>query len=172
MPKPLPLGSDSIFGRHLFHLGVQDLGDLPSSLSLPSKHFALLLAWDARGVPDQVIREFAQQLIDEGLRYLCAWGPECERVHDLFDQAVVEKDLDASGKSCVMTTWHDKEPLREALWYFLCCTCPDEAYANTCNTGLAISVRNDGWDREIVTALADPQSFNQGILKENCDGPA
>lgn len=166
MAQPQFIGKDSVSGRQLFHLGVRDIADLPPHLNLPSKHFVLLLVWNAQGVSSQLISDLASRLADEGLAYLCAWGSDCERVHDVFDETFVERDLNAPVETLVMTTWHDNEDLREALWFFLTCTLPDDSLADKCDTGLVISMGNDEWEREIVTALSDPRSFNKRVLND------
>ena len=105
MTQLRPLSVDTIFGRQLFHLSVRDIADLPPHLNLPSRHFALLLAWDAKEFSSKLISNLASRLADEGLAYLCTWGSDCERVHDVFDETLVERDIDAGVKSLVMTTW-------------------------------------------------------------------
>ena len=169
MPQPQLVGKESIFGRQLFHLRVESVADLPPRLSLPSRHFALLLAWDAQRVTDETIRQLARWLMNEGLAYLCAWGPDCERVHDQFDLAFVgEKQVEAD-ESFIVTTWHDDEPLREALWEFLYCTLPADDYLESCNSGLVISVGNDEWSRLIVAALSDPAAFSDEVLEDETE---
>ncbi len=169
MAQPQLIGKESVFGRQLFHLGVRDISGLPPHLNLPSQHFALLLAWDARGVPNETIRGLARWLMDEGLAYLCAWGPDCKRVRHQFDlEDVGKKQVDAD-ESFVVTTWHDDEPLDEVLWEFLYCTLPADDYIETCGSGLAMSVGNEEWAREIVEALSDPASFSNRVLKDEPD---
>lgn len=79
--------------------------------------FALFLACDASGLDADVIGAFAAHCIDQGMFWVSAWGPECERVHDIFD----EVDIQRSGsEAIVMTTWHTSESLEDALllfWY-------------------------------------------------------
>lgn len=57
--------------------------------------------------------------IAEWLVYVVAWGVECEEWHDTVDWAVLEVfDFgDIPDDKFVMTTWHDDEPLSEALWF-------------------------------------------------------
>ena len=58
-----------------------------------------------------------------------------------------------------MTTWHSSEPLREAIWYFLVNTCPDEHYQDSTHVALAISVGSTAWAAEIHEALDHPRGF-------------
>ena len=62
-------------------------------------------------------------MLEQGIAYLCVWGTDCERVHDLFD---LERMPDEPKGRVVMTTWHSKESLSEALWFFANCVEPDD----------------------------------------------
>jgi hypothetical protein len=58
-------------------------------------------------------------LVRCGCLYMMAWGPDCSLWDDSVDHAnLAEFDYaDIPDDKFVMTTWHDKEPLSEALWY-------------------------------------------------------
>jgi hypothetical protein len=76
------------------------------------------------------------------------WGPDCQRVHDIIDEmSEPGNDVGVPEDSCIMTTWHDSEPLREALWFFLVNSWPDEHYENSTRVALAISVGSSEWRR-------------------------
>jgi hypothetical protein len=73
------------------------------SIKPTSKHFGLLLVMDAVSLPDAALFQAAKDLISKGLVYLCAWGPDCERVHDrvrsamvLFKLCLCDKELRAN----------------------------------------------------------------------------
>jgi hypothetical protein len=51
--------------------------------------FCLLLAINASGISNEFIFQTAEKLIEMGIVYLCAWGPDCERVHDDFAEAKI-----------------------------------------------------------------------------------
>ena len=70
-----------------------------------------------------------------------------------------------------MTTWHDNEPLEEALWFFLFSTWPDRFYEDSTLAALAVSVGNTEWSSLIQSALNDPREFNRRILSQQ-DGAA
>jgi hypothetical protein len=58
-------------------------------------------------------------LAESGCLYFIAWGVACEGWHDTMDWTALEA-FDFSeipDDRFVMTTWHDKEPLSEALWF-------------------------------------------------------
>jgi hypothetical protein len=78
---------------------------------------AVLIAEQA--VSDDWRNDVAAWLVDNGCLYFIAWGLDCELWHDSVDWAVLEDfDFgDIPDDRFVMTTWHDKEPLSEALWF-------------------------------------------------------
>lgn len=150
-------GQTSPAGDWLCSLSAPSLDDLRlDPWSLPSPHFACLLACDARRWSDQIVLAAARYLLDRGLAYFCAWGPDCERVHDLVDDAILRRELDGPNylqgdddKYPVMTTWHSEETLDDALSYLLVVAQPHEVYEATCKSRLAISIGNDEWGSEI-----------------------
>ncbi len=114
-------------GDWLCSVSVPSLDDLRLGPgSLPSPHFSCLLVCDARSWSDEIILAAADHLLDRGLAYFCAWGPDCERVHDLVDDAILRSEVDGPNylhgddeRYPVLTTWHSEETLDEALWYLL-----------------------------------------------------
>jgi hypothetical protein len=156
------------FDRKLFSLSIPTLESFPLKLELPSLSFVLLLACDARGIGDSVITGFANSMIDKGVAYLCAWGPECERIHDLFDLAFVKREIEERQQyPQVMTSWHHDESLDEALWFMLFSAYPDEAFADSCGVDLAVSVANDEWHTQIQRRLSNIKSFNEEMLSQD-----
>ena len=91
---------------------VHLLQDVPSLLQSISANFCFFLALDANSVGDEQIRRTAKLLIEKGIAYFCLWGPNCERVHDLFDRERLPKE---PRDRVVMTTWHSKDSLSEFL---------------------------------------------------------
>ena len=67
-----------------------------------------------------------------------------------MDEQVIGDDPPATYIGCLMTTWHAKESLVEAVDFFLACTIPDEEYAPPgCRHGLAVAVGSTEWATEI-----------------------
>ena len=161
------IGKNPITERHQFLLNLTHLGELPRHLSLPSRYFGLFLACDGRVASDEAVVEAARSLLDEGLVYLCSWGPECERVHDLFDSVIVERDPNETEKSVTLTSWHDDESLDEALWYFLNAAFPTDDYREGCQAELIAVVSNEAWAGQVKARLADPQSLNRDVVGED-----
>jgi hypothetical protein len=156
------LGRDDGTERDLFMMELDRMDDFPNDLQLPGRYFACLLAWNASGVSDDVIRAVAQKLVQQGAVYFCSWGADCDRVHDIMDEE--RERVDPTGESVIMTTWHGDEPLSEALWFLLHCTSPDERYE--CPSTLGISVGSSQWASEIREALSDPRKFTADILAD------
>lgn len=159
-------GADPLTGRLLYSLPIGKPDELPAELGLPSPHFVCLIAWDSTDATVDEVSDLASSLLANGASYVCAWGPGCERVHDIFDEVDVERTLEAGSSSddCVMTTWHAKEQLSEALWFFLTCTTPAETYESTTRAALAITIGSPEWARETELALSDPGSFRNEVV--------
>jgi hypothetical protein len=104
------VGVDPVTGRTLSVARIGTLDTWPSTIELPPD-FVLLLTLDAGDLSDARVGAFATKLVVQGVGYACCWGPDCHRVHRLFDRAAIE------ANRFVMTTWHEDETLDEALWF-------------------------------------------------------
>jgi hypothetical protein len=136
--------------------------EVPAVLPLPCPYFACLLVWDATAVPEAEVDALARRLLQAGCVYVCCWGADCSRVHDRFDLAGFDVRPDGP---LVMSTWHDQESLADALWFFLFCTSPDEAYVEQCRAGVAIVIGSKEWADEVRAALASPEQFSSRLLE-------
>ena len=121
---------------------------LASQITPTSKNFGLLLAMDSESVDVGRIGHAAGMLMEKGLAYLCAWGRDCERVHDIFDETQVEQDPDLKS-GVIMTTGHADQTLQEALHFFVNTAFPDQAYERTCNDWIVAPIGNREWERII-----------------------
>ena len=122
------------FERELFSLALPDFASMPDSIALPTHHFIAFLAVDAVGVDSAVLAEFSRRLLRCGCVSFCAWGLDCERVHDVFDGECFDLE------PVIMTTWHTEDSLDEALWFFVSSAFPDDGYCDTSGSNLAISI--------------------------------
>ena len=129
---------------------VASFSSIPDALSSLSPHFVLFLAADAASISDEAVRRVARLALDRGMAYLCVWGNDCSRVHDLFD---LERDPNEPEGKEVTTTWHDGEPLSEALWFFRNNAYPDDDFEANCHDWVALSVANSEWLKEITSEL-------------------
>ncbi|RYF31484.1 MAG: hypothetical protein EOO38_31570 [Cytophagaceae bacterium] len=91
-------------------------GDTPSHAVI-NPYRAVLIADE--DVSQEWRNEVASWLVESGCLYFIAWGVACEAWHDTVDWTVLEafNFNDIPDDRFVMTTWHDKEPLSEALWF-------------------------------------------------------
>jgi hypothetical protein len=119
-----------LFEASSFH----DLASLPPL----SQHFALFTAFDLSEVTDDEMLSMARLLLRRGLACVSCWGEDCERLHNAFDVERVEIDLDnfdddaEEHPNVVMTTWHDGEPLTDALMFFGRLAIPTLRYSVNC----------------------------------------
>ena len=126
--NPTHISRDDITERELYFVAALEFAALPESFTFPSARFVALLVADTTQVADETLSSFARALLGAGCSYFCAWGPGCERVHDLFDQECL------FTPAVIMTTWHAKESLDGALWFFLRSSWPDDAHFETTRT--------------------------------------
>jgi hypothetical protein len=153
--KPERVGADQD-GCELFVLDVSRLDQVPDDLAIGSRYFLCLLALDARGVGDDQVIRAAERLLRQGAVFVCSWGPDCERVHDLVDQVDAGLNPNATDDSVVLTTWHSDEPLDEALWFLLNAASPAEDYVKECRAALIITMGSPAWSSAARSALAPP----------------
>ena len=129
-----------------------------ANVALPSAQTILFLAVDAHGIPSDVVGRIAERLLASGVVWVCVWGPDCERIHDIFDEVEVGDGL-TDPDFTLMSTWHDNETLEEALRFFVDWARPVEAGLPSVSH-LAITVGNTDWDavvrRRLEAACAVP----------------
>jgi len=133
--------------------------DIPKEIGLGG--FVCLLAWDATAISNHRVLALARSLITDGCAYICCWGADCKRVHDLFVQATVE--VFPNGPH-VMTAWHKEERLDEALWFAMFNTYPDPELFDSCRSMIGISIGSKVWATEIRAAMADPRAFSARVV--------
>ena len=97
--------------------------------------FGLLLVCDARSRSVEDISALSRASLFAGMHWFSSWGPACERVHDIVDEVIVDLAIEgedraaalgqpAPARDLVTTTWHDDEPLSEAVEFFWTCAVP------------------------------------------------
>lgn len=155
------IGRDEVSQRELFLIDAAGAEDIPTGLVLNDR-FVCLLAWDASGVSDDTVKTLARRLFAAGCVYICCWGADCSRVHDLFDLVDLER---APNGPWVMSTWHENEPLAEAIWFSLFNAYPDDAFFDGCRSTLGLSLGSSTWAAEIRQAFSDPRKFNKDVVE-------
>lgn len=164
MLQPERIGRNNESEHDLFLLSVRSLSDVPVTLDVSSKYFGVLLVCDASNIENAVVVNLAQRLIDRGMRYFCAWGNDCERVHDLVDSVIVQNDPDETEDSVIMTMWFGDESLDEALWNLLYVAFPTKDYEKDCHADLAIIVGNREWTDVARNRLSDLDRLSKDVV--------
>ena len=140
---------------------ADSLTELPTLIHPSNAHFVLFLPIDGREVDAETIYSVSEKLLDQGMVYACVWGPDCESVHDSIDQPIFQRQPGKSGGSVVITTWHAKDPLSEAVWFFLNCAWPAEDYVHTCSDWVAAVIGNPAWEAEIRAKLLEEKEESE-----------
>ena len=157
----LHLAYDDVAERDLFFLEADpgSVDALPETLGLPSPHFACLLVLDGLAISDAQVHRLAAKLLKNGAVYFCAWGPGCERVHDLIDDAILIFESDPTEDNVILTTWHDDESLEEALFFLFCASWPAADYIDRCGSALVIVSGSSEWAEVCRVALRNPREL-------------
>lgn len=141
-----------------------DWASLPASLPEVASPFLCLFVADATGRSAEAIGVVMRELMRRGCHHIVCWGPDCERVHDIWDGEFVYLHMDNFDDAPPgHSTWHTCEPLDEAMWFamFVARACRSEECHRTM---LAVCERQDGWPERIAGAFANPEGFNSEIL--------
>jgi hypothetical protein len=113
----------------------------------------LLVAADTSGQSDRDLYVFGSAMVAGGLSYFCAWGPGCERLHDLVDDAFIAESRDPEQEFTLMTTWHDNEPLSDAIHFCLEHAAPEGTFAEGCSSTVLAVVGNASWASQVEAAV-------------------
>ena len=155
------VGRNGVTGRPLYVLDAAGPDDIPAALPVSGPYLICLLAWDARQLSAADIGAVAERLLKAGCVYAVCWGPDCERVHDIFDEIDLARRPDGPW---AMTTWHSREPLSEAIWFALFSAWPDDAFADGCRSVVGVSIGSPDWAAELRAAFTDPSEFSARVL--------
>jgi hypothetical protein len=130
----------------IYHVGMSSVAAL-SELSIPTARAAILIAANFVNSSTEEINTTANILFSKGLIYVCTWGPECERAHDIFDEVYVCEELDRH-RELFMSTWHTRETLNEALEFFRDHVLPANLnFEDLCY--VVVTVASPSWDEEV-----------------------
>ena len=135
-------------------VSVNSIDELVKSLPHKSTYFTLLLAWDAPPFPEPIPVEKLRPLVDHGLVYFCSWGDRCEEVHDAIDHCDIDRmKKPGSEDDVIMTTWHSKETLDEAFWFFSNLALPSDESKWGNLDRFAAAVGNREWAERMERAV-------------------
>ncbi|MFN3231720.1 MAG: hypothetical protein ACE363_06120 [Alphaproteobacteria bacterium] len=126
--------------------GFEDLAPFQSLKGLS----VVLIAADSQSVDWAVTKPLVEFLLDRDATYFCTWGPGCESLHDCIDKEIAIRQVKTGQKlPLVVTTWHDTEPLEEAVWFAAQVASPEpEHHADNWQV-LLVSVGNTKWANRI-----------------------
>ena len=155
MDEVIRYNKTDALGRELFSIHIPSLANLPR-LSLPGKRFACLVACDVSSSSEDDLQLFAHNLIEQGVAYVCAWGPGCRKMEVAVDHA---DHVETIEQPVILTTSHENKAIDEALWYLFWCAYPDKAYIEECRSALVIVVANESLHAHVRMRLSDPQSL-------------
>jgi hypothetical protein len=161
--NPDRVAADPEHSRDLQTLYISSLDQWPTSTDVGASRFGLFLACDATEVPDDALYAIAGKALASGATYIVTWGPDCERVHDIFDDQHVAMMREAPDRHHITTTWHADESLDEALWFFADVALPGDV---TLCAGLAVAVGHEQWYRQIRQRLANLPGLRAAVLDQ------
>jgi len=141
--------------RNFYLCSADSVDSLSDEIRSSSPNFGLFLALEAGSFKDEDILQGAKKLIAHGMACLCAWGPDCERIHDLFDVAARETNDLLTGEDVIMTTWHSGESLEQALWFFVHTAFVTRKFEKTCADWMVAPIANTGWRQLIKSKFAE-----------------
>jgi hypothetical protein len=152
--------------EHVYLARLDDLRDWPEEIDLKSRYFTLLLAIDARKIEDGAVISFADRLLDQGLAAVDVIGPDCDRVENLFDFAIVDRELrglDPYPETTVLTTSNPGGDIDEALWYATFVLWPTDEYIDGDKPGalLVTVVGHPEWADHLEGRLTDFEAFSR-----------
>ena len=150
-------------GRDYLAWHMESFSGWPVGEPLASPHFVLFVAPDAKDVAFDDLTAAAGKALLDGAVYVCAWGPDCERVHDAFDHMRVELDLEHDQAQTRLTTWHSEESSEEALWFWMNTVRPADAFEPSCRTWVAVSVGDIEVRQRIEGYLRDPRLLDRAV---------
>jgi len=141
--------------KELYLCPADTITELPGKIKTASQNFGLFLALNAKNLRSEEIGQAAKKLVEGGLAYFCAWGPDCERVHDIFDQSSEKRNSELTGDDVIMTTWHSDETLIEALWFFIHSAFPTQCFVTSCTDWVIAPIGNHDWELEIRSKIRE-----------------
>lgn len=94
---------------------------LPAGKPLPSQQFQPFKAMVVieQAVTGEWRNLVSDWLVQSGCLYMLAWGNDCSLWDDSVDWANIAMfgENEIPDDKFVMTTWHDNQPLSDALWF-------------------------------------------------------
>jgi hypothetical protein len=160
--EPRLVGRTEDAAGRLLYLASAQAADV-QSLRLEQRigPFVAFVALDTREASGERLRDLARDLLEDGCVYVCSWGPDASRVHDVFDEVIIEAEI--AGRPYVedrlMTSWHPEQSLDDALWFAVFAAFPPEGEAPA-----VLAVCDPEWSEAIESRFADSRKWNEQVL--------
>ena len=154
------INNKDFFGRDIIYVFVNEIEKFDlTKITITAKYFTLFIS-NTLSLDIDIFFNKAKELLKAGLVYMCAWGNECEKIHDLFDDANVILEVDEEIKpliegNVVMTTWHENDTLQDAIEFFLMNTSPTEQFYDECKTSIVLQVGHSSEIDKMINYLED-----------------
>ncbi len=162
-------GEDAESGRALRLLELAGLDAWPADLALPTAKFVLLLCCDARGVSDAALGGVARRALAQGMVYLCAWGPECDRVETVFEECAAAVGGSDEPESAILTESDGEEPLSQALRIAIREVAPATDFEASCGTTLVVCAGMPRRAETLRELLEDPVDLDDDAYEIDDD---
>lgn len=115
----MTLLSEAINNRSIFYIDIHK--DFNDSIAVDLKNWVLFIIEDDKLNP--YLPPFAEWCIDKDVIYVCAASAACSEVDDLFDMAMVMREIEgrklpswmSTAEDVLMTTWH--HDFEEGFWF-------------------------------------------------------
>ncbi len=114
--------------RDVFVITLSRADEWPDATPWSCEGFGLLVLTER--VVDVVL--VAEKAVANGVAVVCAWGPGCSMIEDVFDDAIASAYPRETDSDVVLTTSHEGESLEEALEFFLDVILPADDRAAGC----------------------------------------
>lgn len=154
--------SSNLDRRALWLATIADLRAWPSTIPV-SRPFVAFTALDTRAASPSLLGAFAVALLEQGCEYACCWGDDCSRLHDIFDEVAVQREIEGPPidtiDDVVMTTWHENDSLDEALWFAINC-----AFLAHHDLTAVVCIAAPRYATAIRARLEDPDQLNEDVV--------
>jgi len=131
--------ADEDSGRDVFVVTLAHADEWPDATPWSCEGFGLLVLTEH--VID--VAPLATKAVAQSVAVVCAWGPGCSMIEDVFDDAIVDANPTETANNVVLTTSHEGESLEEAIEFFLDVILPAKDRAAACHAWCVAAFGDD-----------------------------
>ncbi len=156
----------SDYERDVLYSFVSNLSAISKDSTEISKYFILFIACDFSKYSIDELSDFAEKMLDSGVACVCTFGTDCGKMHDIFDDIIVYREvIEKKEFPHILTTWHENDTLDEALWFGLFSAFVDDDYIKECKSTLIVAVEDEEWNKHLLSKLSNIRNFHQETLE-------